>query len=51
MNNQNYPDGRDILNTLIELYAAQEKIKVNYEIIERSTKDERNTLPTPVRSA
>lgn len=29
------PDGKDILKTLIELYEAQEQIKVKYEIKER----------------
>lgn len=35
------PDGKDILKTLIELYEAQEKISVQYEIKERGTKDEK----------
>lgn len=30
-------DGKDILKTLIELYASQEQIIIKYELAERST--------------
>ena len=33
-------DGKDILKTLIELYEAQEKIKVKYEV--KEAKDDKS---------
>lgn len=37
------PDGKDMLKTLIDLYADQEQIKVEYQIIERGQDDEKQS--------
>lgn len=32
------PNGRDLLKTLIDLYAKQEGVKIKYELVERKEK-------------
>ena len=33
------PNGEDLLKTLIKLYAAQEGVKIKYEIIEKEKEE------------
>lgn len=40
-------DGKDILQTLIELLEAQEQIKITYTVREREEIDEYKVISTP----